>query len=211
MSGAEVVGLISAIIGIIDATLKVYSAARDAQGLPDEFRVVTERLPLVKNTLQVAEKGLEKNPDQDSIAAMKGLLKGCEGRALSLEKIFKVVMPPESASKLQRIWAAVGTLRKRKDVETLMKDILADIELMASNHTLTATTRTKVVEIIQEKSAPAQPAAISNNNDGPGMQNIHLGTGDQNINTGSGPQFNRGTFSGNVNFYSPNQPADSRT
>ncbi|KAM7203445.1 hypothetical protein V8F20_004039 [Naviculisporaceae sp. PSN 640] len=207
MSGAEVIGLISAVVGIIDATLKIYNAARDAQGLPDEFRVVAERLPLVKNTLQVARDGVEDNPDQDSVTSMKGLLKGCEGRALSLEKIFKVVMPPESATKMQRLCAALGTLRKKKDVETLMKDILADIELMASNHTLTAPTRTKVVEIIHERSAPAQPATTSNTatNNGPGMQNLHLGRGDQNINTGSGPQFNRGTFSGNVHFSSPSQ------
>ncbi|KAM7198851.1 hypothetical protein V8F33_004865 [Rhypophila sp. PSN 637] len=208
MSGVEVLGLISAITAIIDATLKVYNAARDAKGLPDEFRVVAERLPLVKSTLLVAENGVENNPDQESTTAMKQLLKGCKGRARSLEKIFEAVIPSSSATKLQRLWAAMATLGKRKDVETLMKDIITDIELMASNHTLTATTRSRVVEIIHKKSPSKQEEPAPSNtisNKGSGMQNLHLGRGDQNVNTGSGPQFNRGTFKGSVNLYTPGQ------
>jgi hypothetical protein len=58
MSGAEaafIVGLISGVISIIEATKTVYDAAKDAKGQPDEFRQVAARLPLVIGILHSAE------------------------------------------------------------------------------------------------------------------------------------------------------------
>lgn len=40
-------GLISSVIAIVDATKKVFDAASDAAGLPEAFREVSGRLPLV--------------------------------------------------------------------------------------------------------------------------------------------------------------------
>ena len=52
MSGPEVTGPISGIIAMIGATMKIYGAANDASGLPEAFRYVATRLPLVRETLQ---------------------------------------------------------------------------------------------------------------------------------------------------------------
>jgi len=41
MSGAEVIGIISGVIAIINATIKIYSAANDASSLPEAFRDIT--------------------------------------------------------------------------------------------------------------------------------------------------------------------------
>lgn len=51
MSGAEaiaVLGVISSIISIIDGTKKVYDAATNARGLPEAFREVADRLPIIE-------------------------------------------------------------------------------------------------------------------------------------------------------------------
>jgi hypothetical protein len=58
MSSAEaafVVGLISGVISIIEATKTVYDAAKDAKGQPEAFRQVAARLPLVIEILHSAE------------------------------------------------------------------------------------------------------------------------------------------------------------
>lgn len=58
MSGAEaafVVGLISGVISIIDATKTVYDAAKGAKGQPEAFRQVAVRLPLVIDILRSAK------------------------------------------------------------------------------------------------------------------------------------------------------------
>jgi len=59
MSGAEaalVLGLISSAIAIIDASQKIYDAAKDASGLHKAFKKVAENIPLVLDTLKAAEK-----------------------------------------------------------------------------------------------------------------------------------------------------------
>lgn len=59
MSAADaaslVVGLISGIIAIIDATKQVYDAAKDQHGLPAAFREVAQRLLLVQDILANAK------------------------------------------------------------------------------------------------------------------------------------------------------------
>ncbi|KAH9203473.1 hypothetical protein DL95DRAFT_472355 [Leptodontidium sp. 2 PMI_412] len=57
MSGAEVIGLISSVIAIIEAAKTVYDAAADAKGQPEEFRQVAARLPLLIGLLDNAKRG----------------------------------------------------------------------------------------------------------------------------------------------------------
>lgn len=62
MSGAEaiaVLGVISSIISIVGGTKKVYDAATNARGLPQAFREVADRLPIVKNILDLAKQHIE--------------------------------------------------------------------------------------------------------------------------------------------------------
>lgn len=66
MSGVEVVGLISAIIGIIGAIENVYNSLRDAKNLPQAFGEVAIKLPLIWNTLQIAETHIGANPDEEA-------------------------------------------------------------------------------------------------------------------------------------------------
>ena len=55
MSGAEpiaIIGLISSIITIVDASRQLYDAATNADGLPEAFRVVSLSIPLVLEILR---------------------------------------------------------------------------------------------------------------------------------------------------------------
>jgi hypothetical protein len=60
--GAEagfVVGLISGVISIIEATKTVYDTAKDAKGQPEAFRQVAAGLPLVIDILRSAKVGAQ--------------------------------------------------------------------------------------------------------------------------------------------------------
>ncbi|KAK7422485.1 hypothetical protein QQZ08_009473 [Neonectria magnoliae] len=63
MSGGEVLGLISGIIAIVDATLKVYNAYSSASSLPSTFRDVAARLLLVQDTLCAVLDDLTDEPE----------------------------------------------------------------------------------------------------------------------------------------------------
>jgi uncharacterized membrane protein len=75
MSGAEaiaVLGLISSIISIVDGTKKVYDAATNARGLPQAFREVADRLPIVKNILDSAKQHIEEGKVRGFMARSEG-------------------------------------------------------------------------------------------------------------------------------------------
>jgi hypothetical protein len=134
MSGAEIIGIISGVIAIIDATAKIYNAANDASGLPQAFRDVATRLPLVHETLQTVSSNLnDTNPDDEHYKAVKPVLQRCEDRATQLQKIFKDVVPQEDALRMERYVLAIRTLGKGNAVESLMKGILEDVQLLTDN------------------------------------------------------------------------------
>lgn len=56
MSGLEIVGLISAVISIIEAVEIIYNGIRDTRNLLWAFREVVKKFPLVRDTLRIAER-----------------------------------------------------------------------------------------------------------------------------------------------------------
>jgi hypothetical protein len=63
MSGLEVIGGISAVISIIDASIKIYNSARNDKKLPDTFEAVGCRLPIILDTLRTCKIHLELTKD----------------------------------------------------------------------------------------------------------------------------------------------------
>ncbi|RYP77557.1 hypothetical protein DL770_007058 [Monosporascus sp. CRB-9-2] len=167
MSGAEVIGLISGIIAIVGATVKVYGAATDASGLPEAFRNVAKRLPLVQETLQTAQGYLNSvDPDEAFCSAIKPVLEGCEDKAKRLAVIFEKVVPQAEASRMERYLLAARTLGKGDTVESLMKGILDDVHLLTGNRVTKLPTEADVAHLIRtaidEVSAipPSLPAGL---------------------------------------------------
>ncbi|KAL5610683.1 hypothetical protein FOBRF1_006800 [Fusarium oxysporum] len=205
MSGAEIIGLISGIIGILDAAIKVYSTATDASGLPEAFRTVVQRLPLVKETLQTALKHLNASSSNEELyKAIKPIVDGCADKAARLEVIFRKVIPEVDSSRIERYFFAVKTLGKGNKVESLMKGILEDLQLLVGNRVMKLATKTELGTLVEAtKEVEAIPPSLQNersissiNNYGSGPQNVHTGSGPQNNNNGPGQQFIGSTFHG---------------
>ena len=212
MSGAEaiaVLGVISSIIAIVDGTKKVYDAATNPQGLPEAFREVAGRLPIVGNTLDSTKQNIEERKvNNDSCKGVKHIVEACEEKAKRLEELFHKAIPPDGASDLKRYYKAVKAWGKGSEVESLMKGMLEDLQLLACERgmkTATKVQQEQIIKAIAEVSAvsPSVPehefqvSGFTNSNYGPGTQynargeNIAQGSARQYISSGGTMNFGK--------------------
>ena len=186
MSGVSeaspVLGIISSIISIIDATNQVYEAVKDEAGLPTNFKKSATKLPLISKLLEDAERYVNNAADESIKAAFTPTLKDYKVQATDLQELFRKVMPEEGDSR----WDRYG---KCSRVESLVRGILDDLQLLATRFPEVTTPREKgqLAKAIEEvsKMEPSLP-------DGFEQMPVyaHYGSGAQNINTGSGIQHN---------------------
>lgn len=187
---STILGLISAIISIIDASKKIYDAAHDTKGLPEAFREAARHLPLAENTLRSAETHAQQNNAVEDEAAAKEVLESCKEKAAHLKRIFEAVLPKADAGRLERYYKAARGLGKGGRVEDLMRGILADVQSLTNNHTIRGPTEQQLEEVkkalmglaaIKEPSIPDEKLEEK-----PSI--AHYGTGDIMSHSGSGPQ-----------------------
>jgi hypothetical protein len=148
MSGAEaafVVGLISGVISIIEATKTVYDAAKDAKGQPEAFRQVAARLPVVIEILRSAKEKAQ-TLDETTQEALEPTLESCKAKAENLKKIFQKVIRKDDDKWYDRYKKALGTLGKGDKVECLMEGILKDIQVLACERLMGTATEAQVKE-----------------------------------------------------------------
>ncbi|KAL5083048.1 hypothetical protein Trisim1_002243 [Trichoderma cf. simile WF8] len=209
MSGAQLIGVISGIMSIVDASLKIYEAVEDASGLPRCFRNVAARLPVVQDTLETAREALEEEEDKEdkeelprlkSRDALVKILESCYDKATMLNKALQTIMPTQGASKTKRYVKAIKMFPAAEKIESLMDSIQHDVHMLAANHSLKSATRTQIEDLIDmirktEKpkfinTYPSHRATVSLCNIGKGSQFVHDGQGNQNVSMGTGAQFN---------------------
>ncbi|KAM6483391.1 hypothetical protein HDV62DRAFT_326311 [Trichoderma sp. SZMC 28011] len=211
MSGAEVVGLISAIIAIVDATGKFYEAVDSVSGLPRSFRIVAARLPLILEILRAARLNMagENNdsPWAKSHAAIIKNLEGCNDKAVTLKKILRKSMSADGDSSLRRCIKAIKTMQNADKVKNLMDGILADLQILSTMHVVKISSgmptehlssRQPTIKIFQQNSKHRNPEK-GPSNFGLGTQYHHHGHGDQNIVSGEGIQI-KGASTGCINI-----------
>jgi hypothetical protein len=193
-----VLGIISAIISIIDATKQVYEAAEDEAGLPTNFKKSATKLPLISKLLDDAERYVNNAADESVKFAFTPTLEDCKDRATQLQSLFRNVMPEEGDSRWNRYAKAARTIGKGGRVERLIGGILDDLQFLATKFPEVTTARGKeqLAKAIEEvsKMEPSLPdgfeeaPAITHN--GSGAQNVHMGGGNQYNNNSTGSQIN---------------------
>ena len=194
MSGAEaitVLGIISSVIQIVDGIKQVYDAASDTNGLPEAFREVAARLPIVHEILKSAKRHIhEGGTNEGSCKAAKNVVEDCQSKAQKLEKLFQNVIPVDGASRVERYISAVKALGKGNRVETLMKEMLEDLTLLAIKHGMVTETDRREKELVKaiEELAALPPSLSERATDEPAFIATHYGSGA--INQAQGDQFN---------------------
>ena len=183
MSGLEVIGGISAVIGIIDASIKIYDSAQKDVKLSETFHMVGRRLPIILNTLQTCKDHLE--PIQGSLPAdvckaLEKTLDACDEKAGKLRQIFEKVLPGEKDAWERRYVKIVQRLGKGNKVEELMTSITEDVQLVVNNHAVQSTKpeqNAELEKIVQEmksvqSSMPGEESSgMSFNSGGGHMEN----------------------------------------
>lgn len=187
MSGFEALGLISSIISIIDASLEIYTAIKDASNLPSSFRDVASRLPAIQATLREASDGIYTDRSNVSIQTMKASLETCKKRAEELEHIFREAVPPSGGPRMLKAFKAIKTMSKSERVLALNKGILEDLQVLTASQAMQAASRAqmeRLTETVERGYLRNGRSSISIGNSGSGKQIIHCGIGDQHTNGG---------------------------
>ena len=186
MSGAEAIAVlkvISSIIAIVDRAKKVYDAATNPQGLPEPFREVADRLPIVRNTLNSIKQNIEERKvNNKSCKEVKHIVKACEEKARKLKELFHKAISSDGASDLKRYYKAVKVWGKESEMKSLMEGILEDLQLLACERSIKTATKVQQEQIIK---AIAEVSAVS-----PSVpEHEFQETGFTNSNYGSGTQY----------------------
>lgn len=178
-------GLISAVITMIDVSAKLYTAIKNTSGLPGKFKDAAQRLPLVKETLVVIEKRLSKAElDESTYTAIGTVMMSCKGKAERLHGILEQVAAQPDAARIEKYSLAIHRLGKESKVEALMKGLLEDVHLLSANDAVRAVGDDKTDELMAaiKDMSNVPPSAP----DGPAF--THQGVGDMMNNSGSGTQ-----------------------
>ena len=203
MSGLEVIGAISAVIGIIDASIKIYNSARKDLKLSETFITVGRRLPIILDTLRTCKNHLE--PIQGSMSvdvceALEKILEACKKNARKQREIFEEVIPGENDTWEQRYVKVVRRFGKGNKVEELMLSMTEDVQLVVNNHAVKSAKpeqHAELEKIVQEmksvkSSMPGEESSGMPFNSGGGAQT-------NNVNNGSGQQINNNASVGTQN------------
>lgn len=137
MSGPEVIGAISSVIAIIDASIKVYDSAHKDLKLSETLKIVRSRLPILLDILNTCESQLQLVEGPLPLAAAKGLqniLTRCDEKVEDLKTIFDKVLTGPADTWQQRYVKIAKRLGKGSKVEELMLCITEDIQLVVNHH-----------------------------------------------------------------------------
>lgn len=206
MSGLEVIGAISAVIGILDASIKIYESVKKDAKLNEAFQTVGRRLPVILDTLRACKDHLQ--PIQDTLSpavceALETMIEGCDGKAGKLRQIFEKTLPGDNEGWEKRYVKVFTRLGKGSKVEELMLAITEDVQLLVNHHAVQSAKPEQQVElktIIRElKSVPSSVPKEEHSG-----YTFHSGSGMQtnNINSGLGQQINNNAAVGTQYFNS---------
>lgn len=183
MSGMEIIGLISAIISIIDGSIKVYEALKQTPSLPKFMTEAASRLPLIRETLEIAKDGVDEYSGAvKAHKALMAVLTSCMAKMTKMDKILRDALPAEGATKTKRYLKAVRSMPKADDIERLMDEIIRDLQVLTTNRAVQAATRSQINQVITEMEkwrGLEAGSGIILRNIGSGSQYAHTGFGDQ--------------------------------
>lgn len=204
MSGLEVIGAISAVIAILDSSIKTYDSARKDLILSETFKTVRSRLPVLLDILRTCESDLQ--PVKHSLPAdvckgVETILERCDETARKLREIFEKVVPGETDKWKQRYVKVARRLGKGNKVEELMVCITVDIQLLVNHHSAksTRTEHMRALEEIMEEMRSTQSSLVEEEGFSIAF-NSEGGAQTNNVNSGSWQQINNHAKVGTQNF-----------
>jgi RNA processing factor Prp31 len=204
MSGLEVIGAISAVIAILDSSIKVYDSAQKDLKLSETFKTVRSRLPVLLETLKTCASDLQ--PVEDSLPAdvceaLETILTRCDETAGKLRQIFEKVLPGKADTRQERYVKIITRLGKGNKVEELMVCITEEIQLVVNHHAVKSAgpEQTRALEEIIKEMKSVQ-SSLSEEEDRGMTFSSQGGAQTNNVNSGHGQQINNNAAVGTQNY-----------
>lgn len=192
MSGLDVISSISAIISLLDASIKIYDSAQKDIKLSATFDVVRRRLPVLLHTLETCKNHLKLRKDAipgDVCEALEKSLDACDAKASNLRGIFEKIIPGESDTWEKRYLKVLRRIGKGNKVEELMRSMAEDVQLIVNHDAVRSANAKQNLElenIIKEmnevdSSVPNEENMVMTFSSGGGAQtnNLNIGSGQQ--------------------------------
>jgi hypothetical protein len=137
---AAAVSLITSIASLIDLAVKVASRlhefASKTADVPESFRALSQRLPLLSSTLQLITRQAQvgRLPD-DVTAALQTLVQSTSAHVAVLDACLAKIAPTTDASRVRRAVKALQSLTKDGEIRLAVERIHQDIDFLVLHQT----------------------------------------------------------------------------
>ena len=137
---AAVIGLVASIVSLVDVTAKVVSRLHEftskSSDVPDSFRSLWIRLPLLTATLQRIQSQADAGhlPD-DVMKALQTVVDNTIEQTLTIQICLSTVLPDDGASRLERALKALKSLATEAKVQQALDKIHKNNDLLVLHQT----------------------------------------------------------------------------
>ena len=166
---AAAIGLVASIASLVELTAKVVSRLHDftsqSSEVPESFRSLSTRLPLLTATLQHIKSQVEDGrfPD-DTTRALKTVVDDTSKQVSNIQISLSKILPSDNASKLERALKALKSLAKEDKVQRVLERIYMNNDILVLHQTTRhVDTGDRILEALSKLSVapPTRPCPSS--------------------------------------------------
>ena len=137
---AAVIGLVASVASLVDLSAKIVSRLRDftaqTSDVPESFRSLADRLPLLTRTLQRIETRVQAGYVQDNTAKdLERLVNSISDQVMVLQQYLDRIIPKDGVSRLERAVKGLKSLAKEDKVKQALKKIHQGIDVVVLHQT----------------------------------------------------------------------------
>ena len=135
-----IVGLVASIATLVELSAKVLSRLHDfiskSSEVPESFRSLSTRLPLLTATLQHIRPQAEDGRFPDNVMkALRAVVDDTSQQVSGIQISLSKVLPSDGASKLERALKALKSLAKEDKVQQILEKICKNNEILVLHQT----------------------------------------------------------------------------
>ena len=135
-----IVGLVASIASLVELSAKIVSRLHDfnlkSSEVPDSFRPLSTRLPLLTITLQHIQCQAENGRFSDNVTkALKVAVDDTSKQVSDIQIFLSKGLPSDCASKLERAFKVLKSLAKEDKVQRALEKIYGNIEILVLHQT----------------------------------------------------------------------------
>ena len=137
---AAVIGLVASIATLVELTAKVVSRLHEfsskSSEVPESFRSLSTRLPLLMVTLQHIQSQAEDGRFPDDVTkALKAVVDDTSKQVSDIQISLSKVLPSDGASKFERALKAMKSLAKEDKVQRALEKIYGNNDILVLHQT----------------------------------------------------------------------------